>query len=168
LKKLTRRELLRLAALAAPLLTTVPQREASAGIESEDEIPKAFGPFLDTLLPEDETPSATQLGVDRLILEEGRLGALLGMGCDSLDYAAKSMRGADFASLDQAARIDVVTQIEEFPPHTVAKVFLNRTLDLAYSHYYAQQQAWEGLGFDGPPQPGGFMDFTAPLRLRVK
>lgn len=46
---------------------------APTGLAKPVEFTRALGPFLDTLLPDDETPGATRLGVDRAILE--RMGA---------------------------------------------------------------------------------------------
>ncbi|MEE8495792.1 MAG: hypothetical protein V3S21_04870, partial [Xanthomonadales bacterium] len=70
--KLTRRDLLRwLAALAAYLPASV-LLAAPTGKPGRKVSIRALGPFLDTLLPEDGTPSATQLGVDKEIVKHIR------------------------------------------------------------------------------------------------
>jgi hypothetical protein len=82
---LDRRALVRaLATLAAyipaPLLLAAPADDPGRKVSI-----RAFGPFLDTLLPQDATPSATQLGVDKALVEilrtSRRRVKMLVLGC---------------------------------------------------------------------------------------
>ncbi len=155
----TRRELLRLlvslsAWLPAPLLL--------AAVNSKDKpaLPPAFGPFLDTLLPADESPSATQLGVDTAILESTtsfrKLARLIELGCAWLDRQAGT-RGFDgFAALDESLRIEIVTAAEKSANRSLPRVFFKTIHQTAFQHYYSDPRSWPALAYNGPPQPHGF------------
>lgn len=127
---------------------------------------KALGPFLDTLLPEDSTPSATQLGTHSALMEQAHqrrdVARLLELGCGWLDTEARERGATDFAELDEAGREAIVTVAERSPSYSVARAFFNFTQSEAFRYYYAQPAAWSGLGFSGPPQPMGFLDFAKP------
>jgi hypothetical protein len=128
--------------------------------------PPALGPFLDTLLPEDATPGATQVGVDREVArhmrDNPRMANMIVMGCLWLDQQADKLGAPEFAALDTVRRESVVRSAEQAPARSLPRVFLAGVLDLAYRHYYAQPATWAGLGYAGPPQPRGFMDFAGP------
>ena len=166
LSALSRRGFLRLllalsALLPARLLLAAPVDKATRRISV-----RALGPYLDTLIPEDSTPSATQLGVDKALIDLARkrpqVARLIGLGCAWLDAQA-SERGAEgFAALDAAGREAVVALAEQSPARSLPRAFFELTQRQAFSHYYAQPAAWNGLGFAGPPQPMGFLDFAEP------
>lgn len=155
---LGRREFLRILAalsafLPAPwLLASVPGKSEKA--------PPALGPYLDTLLPEDESPSATQLGLVKRIMSladaDPRLARVIELGCTWLDRAAVQFGAEDFAGLEEAGRITVVSRAERSAARSLPRVFFTVTLDRAFQEYYTQAAAWESLGYKGPPQPRGF------------
>ena len=160
----TRRELLRWlvmlsAWLPAPVLL-------AAAVGQAKQAPAAFGPFLDTLLPEDESPSATQLGVDTAIfstLRKGRgLSPVIELGCAWLDQQASKQGAAGFAQLDEAQRIAVLTLAESSPRGSPQKRFFDTLLRQAMYHYYSTPRAWQSLGYAGPPQPKGFRGHDKP------
>jgi hypothetical protein len=126
----------------------------------------ALAPYLDTLIPADSTPSASQLGADEAIIalarRRERLARLVGLGCAWLDQQAVERGAADFAALPQAEREAVVALAEGSPPRSVPRAFFSFTQHQVFTHYYAQPESWQGLGFDGPPQPVGFPDFAQP------
>jgi hypothetical protein len=126
----------------------------------------ALAPYLDTLIPADSTPSATQLGADQAILAKAQqrlqLARLVGLGCVWLDQQAVDRGAADFASLPPAEREAVVALAEGSPSGSMPQAFFTFTQQQVFSHYYAQRESWPGLGFDGPPQPAGFADFAQP------
>jgi hypothetical protein len=164
--RLTRRELLRaLVGLATYLPASVLLALPAQSDESAPP-PPALGPFLDTLLPADATPSATQVGVDlevaRQLQSNPRSANLMVMGCLWLDQQADRRGAAEFAALDPAGRQAVVRAAEESPPRSLPRVFFSGVLDLAFRQYYAQPAIWAGLGYAGPPQPRGFLDFAGP------
>jgi hypothetical protein len=141
--------------LAAPL--EKPKRRISV---------RALGPYLDTLLPEDATPSATQLGVDKAVIARARknrrFARVIALGCAWLDKQATDLGAEEFAALDEAAREAVVTTAEQSPRRSLPRLFFTTTRRFAFSHYYAQPASWKGLGYSGPPQPIGFPDHARP------
>jgi len=166
---LSRRGFLRLllalsAFLPARLLLAAPVEQATRRISV-----RALGPYLDTLIPEDSTPSATGLGVDKAVIDLARrhpqAARLVGLGCAWLDGQAAERGAEDFTTLDAAGREAVVALAEQSPERSLPKAFFELTRREAFSHYYAQPAAWAGLGFGGPPQPMGFADFAEPPKV---
>lgn len=154
----TRRELLRLLAalsayLPAPLLL--------AAVTAKDPLaPPAFGPYLDTLLPADVSPAATELGLDTIILagagRNPKLTRVIQLGCAWLDLQATQGGAVDFTGLDETGRIAIVTTAEKSAGRSLPHVFFTATRNLAFREYYVQPAAWKDLGYNGPPQPAGF------------
>jgi hypothetical protein len=144
--------------LAAPAEETVRQISLSA-----------LTPYLDTLIPEDGMPSASQLGVDQaliaLVRRQQRYARLVGLGCLWLDEQARARGAENFAALPEAEREALVARAEQSPVSSLPRVFFTFTQRQAFTHYYAQPAAWAGLGFAGPPQPVGFPDFAKPPRV---
>jgi hypothetical protein len=165
-EKLNRRALVRaLVALAAyipaPLLLATPAGDPGRTVSI-----RAFGPFLDTLLPQDTTPSATQLGVDQEIVG-GMRGSkrrvkILVLGCAWLDKQARALGAGEFALLAAPQREAIVTSAERSAARSLPRVFFATTQQLAFERYYAHTESWQELGYDGPPQPRGFADFAGP------
>jgi hypothetical protein len=126
----------------------------------------ALAPYLDTLIPEDSTPSASALGVDQAILKlarrRPRIARLVGLGCAWLDKQAGERGAKDFAALSELEREAIVALAEGSPARSLPRTFFAFTQQQAFSNYYAQPAAWQGLGFAGPPQPLGFLDFAEP------
>jgi len=147
--------------LPARLLLAAPLEQAERRISLA-----ALVPYLDALIPEDSTPSATQLGVDQAILDLARqrfeVARLIALGCAWLDGQARERGTAEFAALDPAGREAVVALAERSPARSLPRAFFELTQEQAFTHYYAQAASWQGLGFAGPPQPLGFLDFAAP------
>lgn len=161
----TRRQLLRLfLALAAwlpgPFLSLLP-RSSAAAVR-----PAALTLFVDTLLPGDGGPPASELGVDGALLKRARrepmVAQLLSMGFAWLDQQAATLGADDFASLDEAARITVVTRAEQEDEGSMPHRFLAMALDIAFEEYYAHRATWVSLGYSGPPQPRGFTGYAHP------
>jgi hypothetical protein len=122
----------------------------------------AFAPWLDTLIPADETPSATALGVDRAILAwargQPRPTRLLEDGCAWLDAVVRSNGAASFRRIPATAQEAVARVAAAAEAGSLPRVFFDRTWDLAIYFYYAHPETWAALGYAGPPQPGGFPD----------
>ncbi len=127
---------------------------------------KALAPFLDTLIPADESPAATALGVDRRLIDKAAGDAsyrrLLAQGCRWLDRAARKLGAADFAALPDGGREAVVALFAAARRGSRPRIFFETTRSDAFFHYYAHSESWAGLGYDGPPQPAGFPDHAAP------
>jgi hypothetical protein len=167
--RLSRRELLRaLLGLAAYLPTSLLLAAAGESTTRTFSL-SALGPFLDTLLPEDDTPSATQLDVDRAVVERmqnnQRMAQVVVMGCAWLDQQAVALGAADFASLQAEQRELIVQRAEQSAPRTLPRAFFSGTRALAFDEYYARPESWPSLGYLGPPQPRGFMDYAEPTRV---
>lgn len=160
--KFSRRELLKTLALHLPLWSGVAALSALPGSVSAAEPPSALGPFLDVLIPGDETPSATQAGMDRTIGSIKQLAPYVIKGCEWLDNEARRKGGREFATLNEVAQIQIVRQAENSPATSLPRLFFELMLDLCYQIYYTHEEAWAGIGYTGPPQPLGFMDFAAP------
>lgn len=127
----------------------------------------ALGPYLDILIPDDgASPAATALGVEAALRE--RAGAdpayqkLLALGCAALDQAARAQGADDFAALQPGAQRALVARLAAAGSDTGAGVFFARTRWDAMDAYYGRAESWPMLGYDGPPQPDGFMDFASP------
>jgi hypothetical protein len=126
----------------------------------------ALTPYLDTLIPADETGSATAFGVDEHIRYLARLDTdyirLLQYGCKWLDEQARALGAADFPALTPAQREAIVTQVAAAPQGSPLRSFFDKTRSDAMAAYYGDPRSWASLGFRGPPQPEGYPDFAEP------
>ncbi|MEO6696463.1 MAG: gluconate 2-dehydrogenase subunit 3 family protein [Gammaproteobacteria bacterium] len=125
--------------------------------------------FLDTLIPADQTPSATALDVDKKIAAaaslDHRLRRLIKTGCAWIDAQAEDHYGVEnFSALSETERDHIVALAAAEKMETLPRVFFERLRQDAFSHYYAQPAAWIGLPYAGPPQPKGHLDFYLPPR----
>jgi len=124
--------------------------------------------YLDTLIPADETPSATQLGVTEKILSQAATDSdylrLLNKACDWLEAQAQQSGAAHFAALSEDQREQVIHLAAAGEGGPLVEMFFDQTLAAAFSYYYADPRSWPALDYAGPPQPRGFMDYTqAPI-----
>lgn len=128
--------------------------------------PPALGPYLDTLLPGDGSPSATDLGLENALMarldDRPRMARLVELGCAWLDRQAARSGVADFAGLDEDGRVALVKFAEQANRRALPGAFFANTLDLAFQEYYSRPEIWERLGFRGPPQPFGYPDHESP------
>ncbi len=152
-------------ALSLPLWA----RGAIAAVVGASRDPLAALPsFLDILIPRDETGSATDFGVDRQLVAAAsrnrRQMDLLRAGCQWLEFEAREDGGRGFADLDPASREAVVARAAAARPGLLPRAFFDRTREDALRAYYADPASWKSLGYDGPPQPHGFMDHTEAPR----
>ena len=163
--RISRRQLL-LYSVAMGLLTwLLPARarqETSAQPSSE-----TLKAYLDTLIPADETPSATQLGVDQQMLAKGRndegYQLALVVGTTWLDEQARERGARDFVSLDGSAGEAIVARAAEADSESVENLFFEITRTDAFLYYYARPESWHGItDYQGPPQPLGYMDYYLP------
>ena len=84
--------------------------------------------YLDTLIPADESPSATQLGVTEQMLSRmeanPRSRQFITQGCAWLDAQAKQYGAAHFAALSDAQREQVVSLAATGKAGVLGKCFL--------------------------------------------
>ena len=126
----------------------------------------ALPAFLDTLIPEDSSPSASQLDVNGDLVkkasQEADFERLLVLGCAWLDKQSQKLGQRGFENLDEASRITIVQIAEQSAERSLPRVFFTAVRHFAFGIYYAHPEAWLSLGYSGPPQPAGFLDFADP------
>ena len=127
--------------------------------------------YVDVLIPADETPSGTELAVDkRLLAVAGRqhdYGRLLEMGLDWLNIRARERFGSNFSDLNESGREAIVGEAATARYDTVQRVFFERTRADAFFHYYGRPESWHGISYyRGPSQPLGYMDYAKPPRAK--
>jgi hypothetical protein len=164
--KFTRRQLLQLllplaAWLPAPMLLAAANGDAQSS-------KKSFAAFLDLLLPQDEfSPGASAVGVDAALIEQARgdrqLGKIIELGVGWLDRQAQTQGVKGFHELAEDRQLLVVSIAERQRAGSLPRVFFENIRYQAFGHYYADPRSWGGLGYAGPPQPRGFMDYQQPL-----
>ena len=162
-----RREFLKIGAAAIPAvlpasISAAVSFRASAAIRKHRL--ESLVPYLDTLLPGENTPSASQLSLHEHLVDHAldvpNYVELLSLGCYWLNGQAGA--GTNFAALDEAARVRLITLMEHSTPGTIERQFFDRTLSDTMQFYYAHPRTWKALGFAGPPQPVGFPDYRQP------
>lgn len=122
--------------------------------------------WIDTLVPaEPDFPGALALGVaeriERAIQQEPAYAKLRAQALAWVDDRARESGGTHFADLALEQRSQIVAAAAASAPGSAVRTFFQATLDDALFHTYADQRAWVGLGYAGPPQPLGFPDFAA-------
>lgn len=120
--------------------------------------------FVDTLIPLDSTPSASQLGIQTRLVEHAKTvenySRLLELGCQWLNMQAQSIYGVPFDGLSSVQREAIVTMAETSPHQSIPKMFFDRVLSDLFALYYAHPGSWPGLGIDSPPQPKGYVRYA--------
>lgn len=156
----TRRALLQL--LSTALLIQWPWRRLSAA----PDFSTTLTAFIDTLMPADDTPAASALGIDLALQaraeNDRRYRSLLQNGCAWLDEIAQRAYGAGFSELPEHQRVRVLEFIEQLAPRSPARVFFRRLQADLFELYYSHPESWPGLGIDRPPQPHGYGDYDRP------
>ena len=128
-----------------------------------------LGAYVDALIPADETPSASALGVDKQLLAAAA-GApghrrLLDAGLDWLNTRSRARYARPFPELDERGREAIVGEAAAAGYGTLPRVFFERTRAAAFFHYYGRPESWRDMAqYRGPPQPLGYMDYTQPPR----
>lgn len=160
----TRRRFLKWSAAWCALINILPLRACKS--PSEPPAGDTLGAWLDTLIPADATPAATQLGVDKQLRakaqQDPEYAQLLEFGLRWLDAQARKRGAANFPALDAAGREAVTTLAESLGDDKAEHLFFLKTRQDAFAFYYSQPESWAGLAYRGPPQPVGFMDYDQP------
>ena len=158
----TRRTFIRLLS-TLPLLSYAPRLLARPSLR---DFRTTLVAFLDTLMPADDTPAASDLGVpDKLMSladSDRRYERLLLNGCLWLDNMALKRHDYEFHALDEWQRVAIVERLETSQAPRFARVFMRRVLADLYEFYYSQPRSWPGLGIERPPQPLGYRDYAKP------
>lgn len=154
--------------MAFACLLNVPA--VNAGASAAKPKPGTLTAFIDTLIPADETPAASELGLEaRLVKHAGKIEnykPLLDMGCKWLDVQARALRNVDFTQLAQDDRDHIVAMAEASPAGSIPRQLFDHVKQDLFGFYYSHPSIWPSLGFNGPPQPSGYLDYTAPPQRR--
>ncbi len=122
--------------------------------------------YLDSLIPPDMTPGAAQLKVPEMIISKSETSRkyrrLLKKGCSWLDKQAGQFNADKFTALSETDRQKVIMIASEKKRTSLPRIFFEQTRLDAFFYYYGNIESWAGLGYDGPPQPFGFPDYTLP------
>ena len=120
---------------------------------------------VDILIPRDDMPGALDLHIDKLLIQKAEVdrpvGRLIAEACHWLDRQAELRHARDFLDLAPMEKNNLLeTMAAAGLGSIVSNGFWwlrNGTMEL----FYSQPVSWEGLGFAGPPQPLGFLDYAA-------
>lgn len=89
---------------------------------------------------------------------------VLQWGVRWLDRSAEQAHSSRFSELTEKQRIQVVETAAGEGAKLLPKAFYTIVRDLSMRAYYAHAAAWGGMGYGGPPQPDGFVDYRdAPM-----
>lgn len=148
-------------------LFTVPLSNWATAIKGENRtrLDRAtLNAYLDTLVPEDQTPSATSLGVAERLLAKAAADSqyyhLLASGFRWLNQQARVLGYGRFPLLPEKMRESVVTKAATSGQNSLTRRFFATTRDDTFFYYYAHPESQTGLAYAGPTQPHGFMDYT--------
>ncbi len=143
---------------------------STAPAEPQSTLIPTLRAYVDTLIPADETPAGSALGVDRALLANGvrrDYAQMLELGLAWIDSAAVALHGQRFHLLGESAREAIVGRAAAAEAGSLPRVFFVRTRADAFSHYYGQPESWRGLdALSGPPQPRGYPDFAGATRRK--
>ena len=131
--------------------------------EPENLLTSVLPAFLDTLIPADQTPSASQLNVDEDVIdylaEKSRYKNIVMFGCIWLNEQANKIFSDDFDKIETQEKIEIVQRLEAAKENQTAQFFFHHIKDKAFEFYYSKPQSWIGLGISQPPQPMGYSDY---------
>lgn len=122
--------------------------------------------LIDTLVPADESPGAVELGIHTAIETSVRRHAnyqeLLLQGVAWLNRESEQRFQARFSELPGEDREFLLTVAENSPRTSAQRQLFTVLRNDVMQRYYSHADAWDQLGYQGPPQPLGFMDYSKP------
>ncbi len=164
-----RREFIKNGLQLASLLSVVKHANANTARFKKDTPSSELSAFIDTLIPEDSTPSASQLGLEQKLihLADGieNYPKLLSLGREWLNLQSEASYKRQFTDLTNTQMISVVQLAENNPAHSISNLFFNRVKMDLFSLYYTEPLSMGGLAINSPPQPDGYMNYTKPLHV---
>lgn len=144
------------------ILWSVP-RFAFSKNEISLEVITTFRNFLDVLIPEDMSPSASQVNLDAELLKHAgsveNYSKLIFLGCQWLDLQSNAIFGDKFMRLGFEQKNRVVEILSKNPVGSVPAQFFSRLRRDAFTLYYAKPRSWRGINFPGPTQPLGYPNY---------
>lgn len=124
------------------------------------------GAVVDLLIPRDDMPGAIDLHIDELLLRKAEadrsIGRLIAEACHWLDRQAELRHGRNFRNLPNPERNSVLEAMAAAGRGSIPHNGFWWLREGAMKQYYGQPVTWAPLGFAGPPQPAGFMDYESP------
>jgi hypothetical protein len=128
---------------------------------------RTLAAYLDALIPADELgPGALELGVleaiEKMAAGDADYRRLLDRGCAWLDQEAAFFGAKAFGILGDNERGRLVLFASEQAPGSLPRSFFEATREHAFRLFWARPEAWAGIGYRGPPQPEGFLDYAQP------
>lgn len=117
---------------------------------------------VDALVPADEHgPGALDLGIDQELIvsarTDARLRRIILRGAETLEPG-----GAAFADLAPEEQIRRLRRAEAAPVGSAPRRLFDHLRATTFERFYARPESWASLGYPGPPQPAGYMDFQQP------
>ena len=170
--ELTRRVMLRLFARAGLVLGFGSMANGAAWQDGLDPaIRRTLASYLDTLIPDDEaSPGAVRAGIDKGFASWAEASPqyrrLIVEGCRWLDGEAEKAGARSFSELDEEKRNAIVGRASRSARRSVPRQFFDGTRRPAFFFYYGNASSWSAIGYEGPPQPGGFLDYADPPQRR--
>lgn len=156
------------ACMSSRTWTFAPKEEMETGL-NEKEI-EAIRVCLDLLIPADETPSATTVGVDVCLRDEAnadaQIAALLRQGLLWLGAQTGDRGADDFPALPEAEQVALLELAEAADPESVEQRFFSYLRSRAFHYYYATPIAFSFPGYLSSPQPDGYPDYSKPIVVK--
>lgn len=119
---------------------------------------------VDLLIPADETPGAVDLGIHRQLAQLARedvgFKRLLRWGGQWLDEQAERAAGPAFRHATAAVQEAILEQCAGAARGSLPERYFSRLREECFARYYARPEVWPSLGYVGPPQPMGHLDYT--------
>lgn len=157
-----RRQFLTLGLKSIPLLTMAPAFSAPVTMSSVQH--DTLLAFIDTLIPADETPSASQLGLVQSLIHHAQgienYMALLILGCQWLGSQAQAAHQMQFRQLTESVRQSIVARAETSPPGSIPRQLFDHVKADLFNFYYSHPAILPSLGLHGAPQPFGYLDYV--------
>lgn len=162
-----RREFIKNGLQTVSLLSVTTFPVAHAALFNKAISPDELSVFLDILIPEDVSPSASQLGLEQKLIDLANqienYPKLLSLGCEWLNLQSEASYKRKFTHLTNNQMISVVQLAENSPSNSIPNLFFNRVRTDLLGLYYAAPLSMVGLAINTSPQPNGYMNYTQPL-----
>lgn len=168
-----RRDFVKLGMHSVTLLSTWSASSSMANATSSQQtLSQVLITFIDTLIPEDSTASASQLGLDKVLLEYAatieNYPELIKLGCEWLNEQSVMSYQDSFLNLSEPQRTRIVVMAEQATALSIEKQFFERVKMDLFRLYYSNPTTWSGIAFDNPPQPKGYPDYAdKPIKQYV-
>ena len=144
------------------------------------------------IIPSDDDPGATEAGVvdyiDRSVADSEKRQGVYTKGLKWMDDLSQEEYGTDFLTLDLKEQINLLRQIDESATMRTRPVSglmgrVDRKIDKIWDDqfgigkksvffktirrdvifaFYSSPISWQAIGYFGPPQPVGYLDFSQP------